>query len=210
MKNTTNGFFARVALSFARKIDAELIVFVRNVITQMTGNTQYPNPSPTLAAVTISVNAFETAVHDALDGGKIAIATRNAARAELLSLVRPLAAYVQGHCGADLLLLISSGFDAVRAPSPAGILLPPQNPRLSLTNRSGELLFRFDRVNNASNYSVQTAANVTGPWEDEDLSTSTRVPIGGLTPGETIWARACANGTAGASEWCAPVSAMAL
>ena len=209
-KNGTNGFYARVALSFARKIDAELIVFVRNVISMMSGSTQYPSPSPTLAAVTASVSAFETAVHDALYGGKIAIATRNAARAELLSLVRPLAAYVQGHCGGDVLLLIGSGFDAVRAPSPVGILLAPQNPRLSLTNRSGELLFRFDRVSNASNYSVQTAASVTGPWEDEDLSTSTRVPIGGLTPGETIWARACANGAAGASEWCAPVSAMAL
>ncbi len=210
MNNATNGFYARVALSFARKIDTDLIAFVRNVITLMTGNTRYPAPTPALAVLTTSVNAFETAVHDALDGGKIAIATRNAARVELLALMRQLAAYVQASCNADLLALISSGFDAVRAPSPVGVLPPPQNPRLSLTGKSGELMLKFDRVTNAANYSVQSAPAATGPWADEDISTATRVVIGGLTPGEVLWARACANGSAGASEWTAPTTAMAV
>jgi hypothetical protein len=210
MNNATNGFYARVALSFAKKIDTGLIAFVRNVIALMTNNPQYPTPTPTLAAVTTSVNGFETAVHDALDGGKIAIASRNAARVELLSLMRQLAAYVQGNCNADLLALLSSGFEAVRAPSPVGVLPAPQNPRLGLTGKSGELLFRFDRVNNAANYSVQTAPDAEGPWEDEGLFTATRVLIGGLTPGETIWARSCANGSAGASEWSTPTTAMAI
>jgi len=210
MNTSTNGYYARVALSFARKIDTDLIAFVRNVITLMTGNPKYPTPSPTLAAVTTSVNDFETAVHDALDGGKIAIATRNAARVSLLALMRQLAAYVQGHCDADLLALLSSGFQAVRAPSPVGTLPAPQNPRLSLTDKSGELLFKFDRVKNANNYSIQTAPAANGPWEDEDLSTASRVLIGGLAPGEVIWARACANGSAGASEWTAPTTAMAV
>jgi len=117
---------------------------------------------------------------------------------------------VQGSCNADLLALLSSGFEAVRAPSPVGVLPAPGNPRLSLTGKSGELMFKFDRVNNAANYSIQTADNPNGPWEGEDLSTATRVLIGDLTPGETLWARACANGSAGASEWSAPATAMAI
>ena len=210
MNSNTNGYYARVALSFAKKIDTDLIAFVRNVIALMTNNPQYPTPMPTLAVLTTSVNAFETAVHDALDGGKIAIATRNAARVELLALMRQLATYVQASCNADLLALIGSGFDAVRAPSPVGVLPAPQNPRLMLTGKSGELQFKFDRVNNANNYSVQTAPAATGPWEDDSLSTAARVLIGGLTPGETLWARACANGSAGASEWSTPTTAMAV
>lgn len=210
MNSNTNGYYARVALSFAKKIDTDLLAFVRNVTALMTNNTQYPTPMPTLAVLTTSVNAFETGVHDALDGGKIAIATRNAARVELLALMRQLAAYVQASCNADLLALIGSGFDAVRAPSPVGVLPAPQNPRLMLTGKSGELLFKFDRVNNANNYSVQTAPAATGPWEDDSLSTAARVLIGGLTPGETLWARACANGSAGASEWSTPTTAMAV
>ena len=210
MNNATNGFYARVALSFARKVDTDLIAFVRNVIALMTGNTQYPTPTPTLAVLTTAVNAFETAVHEALNGGKIVIATRNAARVELLALMRQLAAYVQASCQADLLLLLGSGFAAVRAPSPVGVLPAPQNPRLTYTDKSGELLLKFDRVTNAANYSVQTAPAATGPWADEDISTATRVVIGGLTPGEVLWARACANGSAGASEWSMPATAMAI
>jgi len=50
----------------------------------------------------------------------------------------------------------------------------------------------------------------SGPWDDEDLSTASRVLIGGLAPGEVIRARASANGSAGASEWTAPTTAMAI
>lgn len=210
MNNATNGFYARVAMSFARKIDTDLIAFARNVIALITGNAQYPTPTPTLAVLTTSVNAFETAVQEALDGGKIVIATRNAARVELLALLPQLAAYVQGSCKADLPALLSSGFAAVRAPSPVGALPPPQNPRLTYTDKSGELLLKFDRVTNAASYSVQTAPTAVGPWADEALSTSTRVVIRGLTPGETVWARACPNGSKGASEWTAPTTAMAI
>ena len=121
-----------------------------------------------------------------------------------------LAAYVQGHCDEDLVALISSGFDAVRAPSPVGTLPAPTNPRLSLTDKSGELLFRFGRGKNALNYSVQAAPTATGPWTDETITTTSRVLIGGLSPGETLWARACANGSAGASEWSVPTTAMAV
>jgi hypothetical protein len=210
MNTSVDGFFPRVSLAFARKIDTDLIAFVRNVITMMTGSLIYPTPLPTLAILTTAVNGFETAVHEALDGGKVAIATRNAARVELLSLVRQLAAYVQGNCGADLVKLIGSGFEAVRAPSPVGILPPPGNQRLTLTNKSGELLLRFDKVDNAANYSIQTAADDIGPWKDEDLSTSTRVTLTGLTPGKVYWARACANGSQGSSEWGGPATAMAV
>ena len=210
MNTAINGYYARVAYSFTRKVDTDLIAFVRNVIALMTNNPQYPQPSPTLAVLTASVDAFDKAVQEAMDGGKISIAKRNAARLELVILTKQLAAYVPGHCGEDLSALLGSGFDAVRAPSSVGTLPAPTNPRLSLTDKSGELLFRFDRGKNTLNHSVQTAPTATGPWTDEALSTTTRVLIGGLSPGEILWARACANGSAGASEWSVPTTAMAL
>lgn len=210
MNTSTNGFYARVSLGFARKTDTDLIAFVRNVIGLLTGNASYPNPTPALEALTTSVNAFETAVHEALNGGKLVIAARNAARVELLALLRQLSAYVQASCNADLLTLLGSGFDAVRAPSPAGVLPAPGNLRLSLTGISGELQVRFDRVTNAYNYSIQTSTNPDGPWEDQDLSTASRVTLGGFTPGQVYWVRACANGSAGASAWAGPSSAMVV
>ena len=176
----------------------------------MTGNVQYPTPSPTLVTITTSVDAFEVAVQEALDGGKIAIATRNAARVELLSLVRQLAAFVQGHCADDLVNLLSSGFETIKAPSPIGPLSPPQNARLLLTGMSGELSLRFDKVANAANYSYQSATDDIGPWTEDLIASSTRVTLDGLTPGKNYWARVRANGTAGPSEWSNPATAMAV
>jgi hypothetical protein len=213
MNTSINGFFPRVSLGFARKIDTDLIAFVKNILTLLAGLIgQYPTPSPSLATITTAVNAFETKVQDALNGGKIEIGARNAARNELLSLMRQLAAYVQGQCDANVQNIIERGFEAVRAPSPVGTLPAPTNPRLDLTTEkeSGQLLFKFDRVSNVLNYSVQSAESPDGPWEDQDLSSSTRVIIAGLTPGKLYWARVCANGTAGASPWSAPTSARAV
>jgi len=211
MNTATNGFFPRVSLGFARKIDTGLIAFVKNILTLLAGlSSQYPTPSPSLATITTAVNAFETKVHDALNGGKIELGARNAARNEVLSLMRQLAAYVQGQCGAEVQNIIETGIEAVRAPSPVGTLSTPTNPRLALNGESGQLLFKFDRVNNVLNYSVQSAESPDGPWEDQDLSSSTRVIIAGLTPGKMYWARVCANGSAGASPWSAPTSARAV
>jgi hypothetical protein len=91
-----------------------------------------------------------------------------------------------------------------------GTLPAPANPRLALNGESGQLVFKFDRVNNVLNYSVQSAESPDGPWEDQDLSSSARVIIAGLTPGKKYWARVCANGSAGASPWSAPTSARAV
>jgi hypothetical protein len=209
MNTAVDGFFPRVSLGFARKIDTDLIAFTRNIVEMMTTNPQYPTPSPTLATITTSVDALEVAVMESLDGGKLQIARRNAARVELLSLVRQLAAYVTGHCSGDLVNLLSSGFTAVRAPSPAGQLPPPQNQRLVNTGMSGQLTFRFDRVVNAANYSIESAISGDGPWQDRGLWPNTRVTLDGLTPGKMYWARARANGTAGPSEWGGPGNAMA-
>jgi hypothetical protein len=210
MNTSVDGFFPRVSLAFARKIDTDLIAFVRNIITLMTGNPKYPTPLPTLTVVTTSVNAFEVAVQEALDGGKIAIATRNAARTELLSLIRQLAAYVQGNCGADLVTLLGSGFEPVRAPSPIGVLPAPANLRLDYTGKSGEMLLKFERVMNAENYSVEVAADPAGPWSPQTVTSSARTIVDGLTPGKVCWVRACANGSQGPSAWGGPATAMAV
>ena len=89
-------------------------------------------------------------------------------------------------------------------------MFPPQNARLFLTGISGELSFRYDRVDNAANYSYQAATDDVGPWTDYDIASNTRVTLTGLTPGKVYRARVRANGTAGPSEWSNPATAMAV
>lgn len=199
----------RVSLAFARRVAIFVLAFARNVVKLMTNNLNYPTPSPTLASVTAAADDLEEAIQNAFDGGKIAIATRNAALVTLVGILRDLALYVQGHCSNSLSILLSSGFDAVRTPQPSGQLLPPENVTLYRTTISGELGLRMKRVTNALNYTIQMAESPEGPWTDKAISSTTRVSFTGLTPGKVYWARAAANGTKGSSGWSAPTSAMA-
>lgn len=202
--------YIRVALIFMMMLNLELIAFVRNVLSQLKANPAYTDPNPPLATVATAVDTFETAVQEAVDGGQIAIARRNAARAEVLALTRQLASYVNGHCNNDLVTLLSSGFTAVKPRTPSYVPIVPGNQRLEQTAISGELLLKFDRISNAVNYSVELATSPDGPWESRGLSTTSRVKLGSLTAGKVYWARARANGAAGSSDFGGPATAMSL
>jgi hypothetical protein len=210
MNTEINGLIARVSLAFALLLDTKLIAFFRNVVAMMTDNPVYTKPEPTLPDVTAKVDLFEQQVQKAADRSTLAIATRNQTRGEVLTLGRQLASFVQGHCGENLPNLISSGFDAVKARTPSVKPEIPANATLKQTGSSGELLFQFKRQRNAVNNTIQIAENANGPWEDRGLSTATRVKLDSLTRGKVYWARACANGAAGSSDYCTPASAMAL
>ena len=195
---------ARVALGFARFNSGKLIEFVRNIVTLMTGNANFTTPSPPLATVTSAVDQYDSLVQEASNGDRIVIKARNAARAGLLSLMRQLASYVQGQCAGDVAILVTSGFKAIKQRSPSVIPAVPINPRLTPGPNTGTLIFRFGRGQNVSNFSIQLANDSEGPWTDWGLSSKTRVLLDNLTPLQSKWARARANGAAGSSDWTEP------
>jgi hypothetical protein len=202
--------FARVLLGFVRLNNDSLIMFCRNVVVMMTGNPSYTTPSPTLPIVTTAVDLLNSSVQEAMTGDRIKISARRDARRGLIGLMRPLAAYVQGHCNDDVTTLLSSGFQASRRPSPPVLPPEPANPRLDAGPTSGTVVLRHKKSANAVNYTVQTAPNAAGPFTDYALVTSTRTVISDLTPGSTVSARARANGSLGASDWSSVVSRMVI
>ena len=204
------GYYARVSLAFARLTDNPLVAFSRNVVTLMTGNASYVTPMPTLAIVTTATDLLEDSTQAAMGGGRLLIATRNANREALLNLLRTLAAYVMASCQSDVLILLSSGFDAVKTPSPVGVLDAPENLSLGYTGTSGEFQLRFKAVKNANNYSLESALVPEGPYVSQGISSSSRSVISGFTPGVSAWVRVCANGTQGPSGWSVPTTAMAI
>ena len=110
----------RVSLAFAERTGEYILVFGRNVVTQLTGNPNFTTPFPALATMTTALDTFETAIAEALDGGRQAFAARRAAKASVLSLLRQLAAWVQAHSLGDVNILITSGFEPVKGQSPVG------------------------------------------------------------------------------------------
>src|SRR5205809_63383 len=102
----------KVTLSFAQLADAQLDEFTENIISSMTGNTNYPTPAVALADLQTQLDAFTATLAAAAQGGLQATAAKNNAREQLLVFLRRQAYYVQGQADNNLAVLLSSGFPA--------------------------------------------------------------------------------------------------
>jgi hypothetical protein len=181
----------------------------RSVVWAMTDNDNYLDPFPTLETVTLSLDDLEIKSAAAVHGDRLAIVVRNAAREVVRQNLRTLASYVQMHCQNDIVILWSSGFTARQARSRIGFLSAPKNVRI-VRGQSGRATLRCKPVYGArAGYTVQMAASLDGPYTDFCTSSSSRIPIAGLTPGQAYWFRLRASGAAGPSDWSQSVMFMA-
>src|SRR5438477_891236 len=120
--------------------DAQLDQDTETIIASMTGNANFPTPSPTLVVITTALSAFTIALADAADGGVEKTAIKNAKRAELVPLLRQLSSYVFATANGDMTKLLSSGFPAQKTTrSPIGPLPAPGTPFLSQGAVTGSL-----------------------------------------------------------------------
>ena len=119
---------------------------------------------------------------------------------------------MQKECGGDLAVLLTSGFAATKAPTPAGVLPAPQQVTLTQGTLSGSLDLRGRPVPNAGSYEAQMTTTIDNAdsWESAEQMTSARMRLEGLTPGKTYWARLRAIGSAGPGAWSEPVCAIVV
>jgi hypothetical protein len=201
----------RVSNAFTEMDVPSLILFSRNVINALTGNSNYTTPNPPLATVTAAIDTLDQAQQASLDRGRQAMIARNAAKAELLVLMRQLAAYVQSHCQNDLEILVSSGFVATKTPSPLGPLPAPATPVVRQGPTSGTLGARTGKVNGAYAYNWRLAlASDPETYLQTVQTTAARVTFEGLTPGQIYGVAVNALGSNGASDWTPSVRRMVV
>ncbi|MGN6552974.1 MAG: fibronectin type III domain-containing protein [Verrucomicrobiota bacterium] len=200
----------RTSLAFTRLKDADLLTFADSVVAGLTGNASFPTPIVALPDLTAAVTDFRNAMAAAEDGGKRAIAARDAARAVLVGLLRQLAAYVESLAGEDLPMLLSSGFQAVNTNRTRIVL--PKPVILDLANEQSTMLaMRLQAVPTARSYEVRISDGANG-WRTVGIFTQARrILLENLTPGTvyTVQVRAI-GGITGSSDWSDPVSHMAL
>src|SRR5688572_28335559 len=111
---------ARIKLGFSLLNVPAQIERGRNITTLMTGNTNYPTPSPTLAAVDAIIDALEVAYNESRNRDTVKMEIMRTRRAELLAIIRQLGAYVQNASLGNALVTLTSGFSVVppRSPKP--------------------------------------------------------------------------------------------
>jgi hypothetical protein len=213
---TSSSLKLRVSLGFIKLGVSAFLLFMRQVVIKMTGNTSYPTPTPTLPDVTTGLDTLEAKIEPTYGGGTIATEARDMAWDASIMQARQLVNYVQMTCDNNPETLTSSGFLATKTPGPVGSLGPPQNLRTSYNGTSGSLYLLWKRVYGiVGGYTVQQAAAEAGPFADIGNATTTKYKVSGLTPATTYWFRVRANGTnrnpdGGPSGWSSAVSVMAV
>ncbi|MDQ6654437.1 MAG: fibronectin type III domain-containing protein [Verrucomicrobiota bacterium] len=165
----------------------------------------YPDPVPSLGVVSSARNSLGTAMMDGdvAGGGKIYTTAIKARATELLALVRQLANYVTLTANGDYEKLVKAGLP-VQKPTrgPVGPLNAPRPPRVTQGKLSGELLAATKAVYGAQTYNWRVALESAPTDYVRTLqTTSSRISVGGLTPGLIYRVQVNAVGAAGASEW---------
>lgn len=167
-----------------------------DIVTSMTGNANFPTPTPDLATVQLAYEELGGAYQKGLDKSLTAKAEQRTKNEALNNLIRPLRDYVNGIAQGDEDIVLSSGFEASKVPTPVG----PMPQVIHLVGRGGDgdgtVRLRWKSVYGAKNYVIQQGIDDTNYVAIAYPTTSSMV-IEGLVIGQFYWFRVAANGAAG-------------
>jgi hypothetical protein len=215
---------SRVSLGY-KFLPATMVVAALGwIIKCMAGNPSFSNPPVPLVPpvttesvappdpnapvdMTTRMNALQTAINNAVDGGKVQTAARNAALEFVFEGMDANAFYVQTVARTNLPLLLASGYQAVSTNRGQSPLDAPAITSID-NHVATQLNVHLSPITNAQGYEVQTlVANV---WTTVMFSPQARtITLTGLTSGTVVQVRARAiGGSTGQSAWSMPGSSM--
>ncbi len=181
------------------------------IIAGISANTGiYKNPEPTMVVLTELKDNFDAALLAAANRGRVEIAAKNAAQADLIAGLEEEATYVDSACKGDKTNLLKSGYLPVstnRTPYP----LQQVQVRDVLPAQSGELKVRVKAQSTAKAYEgrITRAGSEFGP--SITFASSRDILFKGLTAGVKYVVQVCAiGGSTGRSDWSDPVERMAM
>ncbi len=204
-----------VALAFADGPDHAVEETATAVMDKLYGNTHYPTPPVTSVDLEAARDAFTSAVGAATNGGKEDTAHRDNTRADLVALLRVLAAFVEQKHGNDMEVLLGSGFDAISTNRASRPLDKPAIKKIKNGISTQLIVVGVSPKNSRAlrlRYALLSETGTPGPWIDAGLFTDSRnMAVSPLIPGRSYIFQLCAiGGSTGCSDWSDPSSHMSL
>jgi hypothetical protein len=200
----------RTSRSYGRLPDLDVSAFAGGVIAGLTGNADLADPPVKATALTTLKKTFDDAIIAAADGGTLATAQKDAARAALVTALNKDASYVDINCDEDMTILLSSGYQAVSTNRAQTVLNPPEVTRAEY-GQTGEIKLRVkgDANRKAIQGRVKAVGGEFGPVVS--FKNSRAILFQGLQAGTTYVMQLCGlGGSTGQSDWSEPVTKIAL
>jgi hypothetical protein len=200
----------RTSRSYGQSPDLDVSAFTGGVIAGLTGNADLANPPVEPKALANLKKTFDDAIIAAAEGGSLATAQKNAARAALVTALNKNASYVDINCDEDMTILLSSGYEAVSTNRAQSVLNPPEVTRAEY-GQAGEIKLRVKGDPNRKAV-LGRCKTMDGDWGPVLTFKSSRsILFHGLKAGTTYAMQLCGlGGSTGQSDWSEPVSKMAL
>jgi len=174
----------KVVLGFGGLSDPAFESKALAILAAMTGNPNFPSPTPTIADLTTAVQQYSDALSAAQTRDKVKVATKNSTRDQLKILLRNLSYNVNLTANGDVAKLTSSGFNMGSQQNNSQIMTGAENFKVELGKNSGEAVSSVNGMRAAKTYVSQyTFFPVTADskWESVFSSTSS-ITITGLEP----------------------------
>jgi hypothetical protein len=195
----------------------EKISRARQIVTSLTGNADFTTPHPTLAQVSASIDALETAYNEAQAArqeAKARTSAQNQKEEDTDRILSQLASYIESVSGGDETKIRGAGLD-VRggATSPSVVLSSTAPAALEATagDYDGQINLRWNRVEKAKSYVIEKSSDplTNVSWSQAAVVTKAQASITGLTSGSKYWFRVAAVTTGGQSAWSDPATKIA-
>ena len=185
----------RVSISFLRYSDAGFEGKGKHILACITGNTSFPEPNPSVTALTDAVTDYSTKRIAAANLGRIEVAAKNAARETLEIMLEQLGNYVMNVANGNVEMLTGSGFTLIKEREPRYIT-NPGGVTLSNGVTSGTLVASVVAVPGAGGYIHEISEQA--PTENQvwvsAVTTTSRYTYTNLLPGKQYWVRVAAIG----------------
>jgi hypothetical protein len=131
----------RIVTGFMRFTQTKLLQKAQAILQGMTGNPNFPTPTPALTELSAANAAFATALANPKSAANTAL--KKQLRAVLITILNQLALYVQMNGNNDATILLSSGYSLSKTRQPFGVLakasnfraLPLHNCMIKLSNK---------------------------------------------------------------------------
>ena len=193
---------AQVKLNLQALTIPEKVQKMRQIVTAMTGNANFPTPDPTLVALSDGADALEAAYNvaqAARETAKQKTDLQDAANAAANTLLTAEGNYVQSKSGGDLVKIQSAGMDVRAEAAPIGDLPAPGNVSASEGDHDGEIDIHWNRVRGAKSYVVQytTTPTTAASWVNGPIATKTKATVTGLNSATKYYLRVAGIGAAG-------------
>lgn len=199
---------AKIKISFWDHSDLELENKAQAIALAMTDNEYFKNPTPDVPELLDAISTFSDTLAAAENGGRQQIIEKNAARKELVRVLRELGNWITMIAKGDEKILASCGYDLYGKRSAAVAITAPQIVKVISRSHPGEVEIVISGVKGKLTYSYEYTLDPLAEnsvWHDEP-ETLRRHIIRGLQSGKKYWFRVAAIGPRGVKEYSILVS----